>query len=332
MKKKFGFTLAELLMTLSTIAIIAAVAIPTLLNNARPNEEQIKLKKAYMNLSMNVKALIQDEDEYPNGAKVGFADTSFPASKYNDSNWNLANYENAESTDKARKFCRLMAERMNAADDSGCVPQVLAEGEEARPSFTTPDGVAWYMPITTFSGNDAQEITIDVDGTRGDNCEPTNNACNKPDRFKINMTKNGYLYVAANDTVTEYYLTHDDTNKSYAAVQKAICAAKSNPKISAAIPEQTDPAVSEYPQTDPSASSYTSPSGSYENLYPNSTPDPSQQVEQEPTPYYGQTSSTPPCEPQGTTEPLNNGTYGTAEPNIEPYGTVSPYYTGEYHY
>ena len=51
MKKKKGFTLSEVLVTITIIGIIAAIAIPTLMNKYRTAEVESRLKKAYSTLS-----------------------------------------------------------------------------------------------------------------------------------------------------------------------------------------------------------------------------------------------------------------------------------------
>ena len=47
MKKEKGFTLAEVLVTLVIIGVVAAITIPTLMQNYKQNETSSKLKKFY---------------------------------------------------------------------------------------------------------------------------------------------------------------------------------------------------------------------------------------------------------------------------------------------
>lgn len=51
MKKNFGFTLAEVLITLAVIGVIASVTLPTLLTNIQINELQTQFKRAYSDLN-----------------------------------------------------------------------------------------------------------------------------------------------------------------------------------------------------------------------------------------------------------------------------------------
>lgn len=54
-KKIFGFTLAEILITLGIIGVVAAMTIPTLMNNYAKNATVTKLQKAYTVLFQAVK-------------------------------------------------------------------------------------------------------------------------------------------------------------------------------------------------------------------------------------------------------------------------------------
>ena len=60
LKRFYGFTLAEVLITLVIIGIIAAMTIPTLMNNTNNHEYVSKLKKTYSTLSQATKLLISE--------------------------------------------------------------------------------------------------------------------------------------------------------------------------------------------------------------------------------------------------------------------------------
>lgn len=59
--RKKGFTLAEVLITLVIIGVIAAMTIPTLMNNTNKQEYVSKLRKAYATLSQATNKIITDE-------------------------------------------------------------------------------------------------------------------------------------------------------------------------------------------------------------------------------------------------------------------------------
>ena len=69
---KYGFTLAEVLITLVIIGVIAAMTIPTLMNNTNKQEYVSKLKKTYSTLAQATQKIIADEG-MPRGDMGGWA-------------------------------------------------------------------------------------------------------------------------------------------------------------------------------------------------------------------------------------------------------------------
>ena len=65
MKKKSGFTLAELMIVLTILGIVAAVLTPIVFN-AAPDENRLKFKKAYYTLQRTTDAVL-NSDTYPEG-------------------------------------------------------------------------------------------------------------------------------------------------------------------------------------------------------------------------------------------------------------------------
>ena len=53
--KKFGFTLAEVLITLGVIGVVAAITMPTLIQNYRKKQVAVQLQKAYSEISQAIK-------------------------------------------------------------------------------------------------------------------------------------------------------------------------------------------------------------------------------------------------------------------------------------
>ena len=61
MKKEKGFTLAEVLITLGIIGVVAAMTMPTLVNNSRNQECRAGLKTGYSLISNALTAMRADE-------------------------------------------------------------------------------------------------------------------------------------------------------------------------------------------------------------------------------------------------------------------------------
>lgn len=58
--KKFGFTLAEILITLTIIGIVASMTIPSLVNNIGDQQNRVAWKKAYADFSQATMRLVAD--------------------------------------------------------------------------------------------------------------------------------------------------------------------------------------------------------------------------------------------------------------------------------
>lgn len=77
--KKYGFTLAEILITLGIIGVVCAITIPTLIQNTQDAELKTAYKKAYSDLSQMFIQNLQ-EGNWPSRAAVG--DTVATASEW----------------------------------------------------------------------------------------------------------------------------------------------------------------------------------------------------------------------------------------------------------
>ena len=62
-KAKLGFTLAEILITLGIIGVVAAMTIPTLIENTRNKELQVQLKKTYSELNQISMQFMNDHEQ-----------------------------------------------------------------------------------------------------------------------------------------------------------------------------------------------------------------------------------------------------------------------------
>ena len=203
---KKGFTLAESMLTMIIIAIVASIAIPAF-KNAQPNQEMMMLKKAYYLTGRLINELINDDEFYPENEDEnsgGFSQT------------NQVTYH-GQSISGNTKFCELFAGRMNVKGNISCNASITKANtfpNNAAPvgngHFTTNDGIVWVLPIGSFA-NAKESIYIDVNGEKGQNCFPSN-SCGKPDRFEIKIDRFGKMYVE--DDATRKYLSTTDTTKS----------------------------------------------------------------------------------------------------------------------
>ena len=205
LEKTKGFTLAEILITLAVLGILAAIMLPTV-TQARPNKHKSLFKKAYYVAERMVYELVNDEDLYPStSVTLGLDNVSDV--EYLGTHYGSASVEN----DKKSKFCGLFARKVNTTSDTAqcdSVHSTFANTDSNKPSFKTTDGIAWYMPFTDFSGSGAETIRVDVNGEAKPNCAYSN-TCPDPDRFEIRVVKDGKMFV--NGTKEKEYLESNNS-------------------------------------------------------------------------------------------------------------------------
>lgn len=183
---KKGFTLAEMVVTLGLIGVLAVILMP-MLRDVQPNEEMLKFKKAYYIAERVIAELVNDEDLYP--------DSDDPEVPQFFGNTARANYKGGDY-DGDTKFCGLFAAKLNRSSEVDCTEKTFADGTAPSGNVTTSDSMVWILPITNFADADtAEEIQIDVNGNKAPNCFYNAEACARPDRFTIKVFQDGRVMV-----------------------------------------------------------------------------------------------------------------------------------------
>lgn len=211
LKSKNAFTLAELMITLTVCAFLAALLLPAIAY-IRPDKQKVLFKKAYYVAERMVYELVNDEDFYPTtGETVGFANTVMASY--------LGYTYGGDSDSEARsKFCKLFARKVNTTtDDIHCdathsTPTITttAGGAFKEPTLITTDGIAWYLPYSKFDSG-VQRIYVDVNNEAEPNCFYNASTCSRPDIFTIYLESDGKMYV---DGVKEKeYLKSNNTTR-----------------------------------------------------------------------------------------------------------------------
>ena len=77
-RRKFAFTLAEVLITLGIIGVVAAITMPVLIQNQTNRETEVKLQKFYSVFNQAIKRSIVDN------AEMSTWDTSLPGAEFDD--------------------------------------------------------------------------------------------------------------------------------------------------------------------------------------------------------------------------------------------------------
>lgn len=170
--KNHGFTLAEVLITLGIVGIVAAITMPTIVNKYQKRQTVAKLKKAYTVLAQVMQRAVADNS----AAELGIGETLdknkvkdffetywypyFNAPKiYNDSLGDtFYSYRNGNSYGF----------------------QILTNYDYGRVYFITKDEVLYFVNIMTWSRNDKddlahpliasqQKVLIDINGIKAPN-------------------------------------------------------------------------------------------------------------------------------------------------------------------
>ena len=216
-KSKNAFTLAEVLITLCILGVLAAVLMP-IIKDLYPDKNVVMFRKSYYLVEKIVYELVNDESLYPESedvTKVGLNNVdavSYMGKKYGDT-------ESKTSVAAKSKFCKLFAAKVNVSDteEIRCEESILPInplGNYVAPSFTTTDGVAYYIPYTSTFYNPhetyglpplptkPQPLYIDVNNSQPPNCIYSS-TCPEPDIFSMDISVDGRV-IPANDKAKEY--------------------------------------------------------------------------------------------------------------------------------
>ncbi len=214
LKTKKAFTLAELMVCLLLISVLATILLPAIIQN-KPNKSKVLFRKTYYIIERVVSELINDEDIYPNNEEEGLMGFA---------NYGEVTYAGNDYSG-VTKFCNLFFEKLNTTSASPrCVssaetPSATPTSAENEGSFMTNDGVIWYLPATkrfasenyeaipesddgtghiipgTPGGAVEQEVHVDVNGITKPNCFYDVDTCSDPDRFTVYVRYDGKVRV-----------------------------------------------------------------------------------------------------------------------------------------
>ena len=189
---KAGFTLAEILITLGIIGIVAAMTMPALMANINKRQTETKLKKAYSminqayRLSYNEVGDATASDAHTMGIREYFKTYWQPYIKADVCTTYKGCGYNANSP-----WTKLNGEKEGTG---------LINGNTRIP-FYTPDGIMYVIYVTTFGSKEGEangQIIVDINGPK------------QPNRFGKdtfvfvrNQTEGGVEIVPAGNTANE---------------------------------------------------------------------------------------------------------------------------------
>lgn len=192
--KNFGFTLAELLVSLGILAVVATITVP-FINNTLPDKNKVAVIKAYKTLTETNQNLLTDPSLYIVGTSYNNT-TCTTAMRC----WALPDNPDYSDTEKymgVKKYPYLLLSKLETVSDDN-----NSSENGTSINFKTTDGLDWTID---WSNNDECTITIDTN-ENGKDCSYNSQSCTKPDKFilKVNYDKNGL--VEAGDNLTKVFL------------------------------------------------------------------------------------------------------------------------------
>lgn len=153
MNKK-GFTLAEVVVTLGVVGVVAAVTAPSLVNLI-PDKNKVQMLKAYKLINDANIELLNDPGFYmTDGSCVGLDCKDAPLRPIPG-----VSDEELKKIKGGIKYGRLLCHKMHS---DGCKvgPSTTSGSTLDEVRFTTPDGIDWCI-------NTAHEINIDIHAASG---------------------------------------------------------------------------------------------------------------------------------------------------------------------
>lgn len=172
--KKTGFTLAEVLITLGVIGVVAAMTIPTLINNYQKTEYATKLKKSYSLSSQVLQQLSADMGCTGDLACTGLFGVD---SNNNTLGSEFVKYFNVAKDCKTAPGC--WADRIIAHYDGSVPAQYVSVDIYGSYNFITQDGVSFSISkfdsgnCSSYNGGKLNKtcgsLIIDVNGLKGPN-------------------------------------------------------------------------------------------------------------------------------------------------------------------
>jgi len=165
MAKRLGFTLAEVLLTLGIIGVVAAITLPTLVNNIQEAQYKTAAKKAYSAAQNAYNSAISENGggfgPFSTGTELSY--TKFNAIK---SKMNVIKECRNGSGSFGKCWAKNGVGKVDAVS-TGCQGFIVSF-QNANTSFVTADGTAWML----YSYSDttgADYIAVDVNGAKPPN-------------------------------------------------------------------------------------------------------------------------------------------------------------------
>lgn len=208
--KKFGFTLAELLVALSIVAVASALMAPAF-TSMMPDKYKTRVLKYYSMVANATSSMLDNEAIYPTQS-VEMPDGTFANVCHT---WNGVVVTRGLECTEQPAIAPYNNDGFDGMVYSGNVKyrNILANMLDLEPSglnFMTPDGTIWQIDLPEGAGDNWNvKITLTFDSKNGAN--HSFSASNKnPNQYIFRVNRDGD--VSAGDALTDAYL-RNPTNR-----------------------------------------------------------------------------------------------------------------------
>lgn len=191
--KRRAYTLAEILIALGIVGILAAVMLP-MVNKYKPDTTKVLYLNTYDALAETISDMASNGAYYTEDNGV-FLFSQYPFANLDD--YVDSTNERHRIAGGRNKFCRVLAENFNIINETNelnCDNNLMVNtGAGFRPSFTHKNGVEFMVGTNTNAPRQNNniyqtDIVIDINGVdNGENCVYRND-CQKPDRFTFKVS------------------------------------------------------------------------------------------------------------------------------------------------
>lgn len=199
--KKFGYTLAEILIAITIIGVMTAVMLP-LINNTKPDKTKAMYLKTY-------DSLVEILNNVTYNSQIFTIFTQSGGKTYDISKCPLFDTEKRKIGNNGKilvtqngndKLCSVVAASFGVEPDASCSDKKYTDTTFPKNlSFTNNYGIQFQFIVTGINvatGVYTTEIYVDVDGANGNSCIYDKNTCQRPDRFLFLVSPTGHLIPA----------------------------------------------------------------------------------------------------------------------------------------
>ena len=232
---KKGFTLAEVLITVGLIGVLAVIALPAIFGN-KPNELKTKYLKCYNTLVTLTDDILGNSELYykdyqRNQAGEILLTNGAPTDLCPNGGLSCISSNRIQNQDQVRygllvqgyqtidKFPRIFASHLDVQQNPGMTCAATASGR--RCSFTTTDGTAWQFDSALNNNLLTTVVTIDLDpsvnNAMGNNTFAQNQ--NNPDQFTFRIDNDGQ--VTATDELGQEFLKNQNGMHNFKEEKRA---------------------------------------------------------------------------------------------------------------